>query len=151
MAGSPTLRVLAAHIGQAAHVHAFVAHTGAVGGAVSIAHALKWNAAHAGVSLGACWTGAHGIVIGWHTDCVSATRARYLTRVLTLAIVAGRCGRTVNIRQTLVRRAAPAASIAISHSAWRTFALVGPNSINTQGCRLTGAVLTLVNVHTLVN
>ena len=99
---SPAVRVLAAHIGQTAHVHTLVADTGPLSGTVSVTHTLELDTADQGVTIGPRRTGAHGLVIGWSADGISPTRAGHVTRVLTFAIVA-RCGAgTVAVGQTLV-------------------------------------------------
>ena len=90
-------------------------------------------------------------MVGRHADSVSSTRARDFTGILTFAIVAGCRGRTVSVRKALVRGAALATSIAVGHSAGWALALIGPHCIDTEGSRLTWAVLALVNVHALVN
>ena len=98
----PTVRVLAAHIGQTAHVHTLVTDTGPLPGTVSVAHTLELDTSDQGVAIGPRRTGAHGLVISRGADGISSTRAGHVTRVLTFAIVARRSAGTVAVGQTLV-------------------------------------------------
>jgi hypothetical protein len=149
VAGGPTLGVLAADVRQTTDVHTLVADTGPVSRAVGVTHTLKRHTANTGVALGSSRAGAHRDVVGGNTDSVSTTRPGNLAWVLTLSIVTGSCGRTIRVGKALVRGTAP--TRAIHHCARRALALVCTHSVHANGCWLTGAVLTLVNVHALVD
>lgn len=73
MAGGAALGVKAAHVGQAAHVKAFVSNTGSVGRAVGVAYTLQRHTAHVGVTLGLGGTRAHGPVVDRVTNGVRPT------------------------------------------------------------------------------
>ena len=98
----PAVRVLAAHIGQTAHIHTLVTDTGPLSGTVRVTHTLELDTADQRVAIGPRRTRAHRLVIGWSADGVSPARAGYVTRVLTFAIVARRSAGTVAGGQTLV-------------------------------------------------
>lgn len=148
MVEGATVRVLAAHVGQAAHIHTLVPHTGPLTGAVPIAHTLQGHTPHIGVATGAGGTGAHGSMVGWTTEGICSTGSRHITGVLTLAVVAGSSAGTIIVGEALVRGAT--ASKLVRNSARGTLALVGSDGVDTDGCGLTRTVLTLVNVHTPV-
>ena len=144
----PTVGILAAHVGQTAHVHALVADTRPLAGAVVIGHALQLDTADLGVAAGPRRTRAHGPVVGGSTDGVRSTRSGNITGILTFTIVARGCPRTVTVSQTLVR--GPASSKLVRNCSWRTLTLIGANGVDTDGSWFTRTVLTLVNVHTSV-
>ena len=145
---SATVSVLAAHVGQRADIHALVADTGPLPGTVGVGHALQLHAPHIGVAVGAGRAGAHRLVVGGGADSVRPAGARSITRVLTLAVVAGGGAGTVRVGQALVRGLA--AAELVRHRARGTLALVRADGVNTDGGGLAGAVLTLVYIHTPV-
>ena len=143
-----TVCVLAAHVGQRADIHALVADTGPLPGTVGVGHALQLHAPHIGVAVGAGRAGAHRLVVGGGADSVRPAGAGSITRVLTLAVVAGGGAGTVRVGQALVRGLA--AAELVRHCARGTLALICADGVNTDGGGLAGAVLTLVYIHTPV-
>ena len=148
MVDGPAVGVLAAHVEEAAHVDTLVPHAGSLSGTLDVADTLQLDTPHLGVTVGPRGTGAHRTVVGRGTDGVRSTGAGDVAGVLALSVdTAGGLG-TVVVRQTLVGGFTTAELV--RDCSWRTLALVGSDGVDTDGCGLTGTVLTLVNVHTPV-
>ena len=144
----PAVGVLAAHVGEAAHVHTLVTDTRPLSWTVIVGQTLQLDTADLGIAAGPWRTGTHGSVVGRSTDRVCSTGSGDITGVLTFTIVAGGCPRTIAVCQTLVRGSA--SSKLIRNCSWRTLTLVSSNGVDTDSSWFTRTVLTFINIHTSV-
>ena len=148
MVGRSTVRVLAAHVGEAAHVHTLVPHTRALACTVRVGDALQWYAAHLRVSVCPGWARAHWAVVCRCAYGVRTTGARDLARVLAFPVVANGSSGTVTVSKALVRRTA--LSRGVRNCSWWALALVSTHCVDAHSCWSTRTVLALVDVHTAV-